>query len=489
VEIKSGDLNEYYSEHPKTLRVRNNETQSPNVFVGFHHEWGPGVHTLVFASYDNGDSSAISPTAGELVAGQYNGFYNSVRVAGDHALATIIPTEYSTELQQIWESSSHTTVVGARYFWGSLDFQNREWLPNAEGVELDGSLGSQNPDPKHFPYEVADQNITDEFHHETVYGYHDWQILDSLKLSAGVSYDYLQQPAVVNTLPFSPNEKAQAQTSPKAGLIWTPLDNTTVRAAFTRSLSGFSNDGSIGIQPTEVAGFNQAYRSIIPDTVVGDTSGSKLDTVDVSLEQKFDTGTYLALSGEILYSSLLREDGAYFLNESDPNVEFPVPSPLKQSLDYREPSLTFTADQLLGKQWSAGARYRISQANLNLSYVDIPLDILPSDIDPPFKARQDLKSTLETVTLHANWNHPSGLFSVLEAVWYHQNNAGFSPVEPGDAFWQLNGSVGYRFWHRKAEISVGVLNLGNQDYKLEPLNLYNEMARTRTYFVRALISF
>jgi len=44
-------------------------------------------------------------------------------------------------------------------------------------------------------------------------------------------------------------------------------------------------------------------------------------------------------------------------------------------------------------------------------------------------------------------------------------------------------------WHRKVEISVGLLNLTDQNYQLEPLNLYNEMARSRTFTARLLISF
>jgi len=488
-EIKYGDVNEYYGENPKPLPVRNTETQNPNLYAGYHHEWSPGVHTLLFASYSTAEDGTFARSAGQWDANYNNGAYNSVKQLGDHELATILPTEYSTELQQIWETPSHTTVMGARYFWGDLNFQNREWLPTGSpALFFLGDLGAYNPNP-HFPEEIARQNIFDDFHHESLYAYHDWQIFDSLKLSAGLSYDFLEQPAVVNTLPFSRQEKGTAQTSPKAGLIWTPLKNTTFRAAYTRSLSGFINDASVRLEPTEMDGFNQAYRSIIPDTVVGDTSGSRLDTVDASLEQKFDTGTYLALSGEILYSRLLRDDGAYFLNANNLKMEFPVSQPLRQLLDYREPSLTFTADQLLGKQWSAGLRYRISQADLDSSYVDISPKLPPSAVDPSFKARQNVKSTLGTLNLHANWNHPSGLFSVLEANWYSQNNSGFLPMEPGDDFWQFNASAGCRFWHRRAELSVGILNITGQDYELEPLNLYNEMARSRTYYVRLLLSF
>jgi outer membrane receptor protein involved in Fe transport len=93
------------------------------------------------------------------------------------------------------------------------------------------------------------------------------------------------------------------------------------------------------------------------------------------------------------------------------------------------------------------------------------------------------------VNLHLNWNHPSGLFSSFEANWYRQSNSGFSVAEPGDDFWQFNIYAGYRFWHRRAELSAGILNLANQDYQLEPLNFYNEMARARTLMVRLVLNF
>jgi len=490
-DIDWGNVNEYYKA-PRSNPSGVDEVQAPNFYLGYHHEWAPGVHTLILTSSSKVDNVSATTNAAHWTRYFYNTGIDGVRSLQDDEYAKITTKEYSAELQQIWESASHTTILGARYFGGNIDTYNIEWRPVYPGAaNFVGDLGSIfGPHPKQYPYEIADQAIFGEVHHESFYAYHDWQIFDSLQLSGGVSYDYLQQPADVNTPPFSYEEKSTAQTSPKAGLIWTPLKDTVVRAAYTRSLSGFANDSSIRLEPSEVAGFNQAYRSIIPDTVIGDTSGSRLDTVDASIEQKFDTGTYLALSGEVLYSRLLRYDGGYYLDGSDNSTMlFPISLPMKQQLDYREPSLTIDFDQLLGKQWSVGARYKMSQAFLASSYVDIPAKLPAYEIDKPFKARQNFKSKLDTLTLHANWNHPSGLFSVLEANWYHQENLGFTPVEPGDDFWQLNVSGGCRFWHRKAEVSVGILNLTDQNYQLEPLNLYNEMARSRTFFVRLLISF
>ena len=63
------------------------------------------------------------------------------------------------------------------------------------------------------------------------------------------------------------------------------------------------------------------------------------------------------------------------------------------------------------------------------------------------------------------------------------------PLEPGDDFWQLNAFVGYRFPRRYAELSVGVLNLTDRDYRLNPLTLYAELPRERTAVVTLKINF
>ena len=51
-------------------------------------------------------------------------------------------------------------------------------------------------------------------------------------------------------------------------------------------------------------------------------------------------------------------------------------------------------------------------------------------------------------------------------------------------FFQENLYAGWRFLNRRCEIQFGILNLGNQDYHLNPLNVYTELPRERTYTVR-----
>ena len=52
---------------------------------------------------------------------------------------------------------------------------------------------------------------------------------------------------------------------------------------------------------------------------------------------------------------------------------------------------------------------------------------------------------------------------------------------PGDDFWQFHVTAGYRFLQRRAEVRVGILNLTDRDYRLNPLNLHLEAPRERTF--------
>jgi Tfp pilus assembly protein PilF len=491
VKVNQGDVNEYYNPANASDNFRFNETQQPNFYFGYHHEWGPGSHTLFYASRQVAYESAYASNAlqyvgannGTVYPSRQGNYLNVIAIYANENVR-IDPELNSTELQQILETPNHTTIVGTRFQWGEVYYHNYEWNPN----DPDGYLSNLFPDYQVDHRSIITQDFTQNFYHYTAYGYHTWQITDPFSVTVGLDYDWLHKPANVATTPFTEQEQAIAQFSPKAGFIWQPLDKTTLRGAYTHQLSGFANGQSTRIEPTEVAGFNQAYRSLAPESVAGDSSGSKFDTFDLSLEQKFDTGTYLSLSGQLLYAQLNNIQGG-FVGYPGMLVDYPIyPQGFWQSQNFHEQSLVFTADQLLGKQWSAGLVYRLSRAKWDLNYVDIQQDNLPPD-DLVFQAYRDTTSILNTVNLHANWNHPCGLFSVLAANWYHQDNFGFTPSEPGDDFWQFNVYAGYRLFHRRVEFTVGLLNIFDQNYKLEPLNLYNETARSRTFLARLRVNF
>src|SRR5205807_698343 len=127
----------------------------------------------------------------------------------------------------------------------------------------------------------------------------------------------------------------------------------------------------------------------------------------LSLEQKFRTGTYLGLSAEVLNSKVRRTDGAFDVLTDE--LDFAVPSGLQERLDYQEHSLLGTFNQLLGKEWSFGARYRVSEAVLNENFVDVPNGLPPMAFGN-FQPRQRLEGVLHQLSFFGIFNHPSGFF-------------------------------------------------------------------------------
>ena len=104
---------------------------------------------------------------------------------------------------------------------------------------------------------------------------------------------------------------------------------------------------------------------------------------------------------------------------------------------------------------------------------------IPSSVTTANQTEND--ATLQQLGLLALFNHPCGLFARGEGAWYAQSNSGYQTAVPGADFWQFNLFGGYRFFHRHAQVMVGVLNITDHDYQLNPLNLYTELPRHRTF--------
>jgi len=469
----SGDLYQYYNPTNATRGFRVNEDQTPDVAFGYHHEWSPGVHTLLFATRLEDSLTVTNPTGLSYVTFEptISGVPTLVgiqQIATSENLSDRL-TLYSGELQQIWQTPEHNTIVGTRIQYGDFHIFDEQNTPNI--------LGGVFPNPPTNAVHAAPL-----FRRISAYGYHQWQVFDPLQLIGGVTYDRNTFPENFQTAPISGTERTEDQVSPKAGLILTPLEGTTLRFAYACSLAGASLDQSYQLEPSQVAGFIQSYRSIIPESVVGPVPGAHFETYSFSLEQKFSTGTYLGISGELLYSDVQQTVGAFGVFSG---LDFATPSGIQENLNFKEQSLLFTANQLIGRNWSFGARYRLSQAVLNENISGAANLLIP----PNFPTAQRLDSILNQLDLLAVFNHPCGIFAQSDVHWYVQNNIDEGDTEPGDDFWQWNAFAGYRFLHRKAEVALGVLNITDQNYHLNPLNVYADLPRSRTLALRLQINF
>ena len=470
-----GDVAQYYNQHgtinnvlapSPTLRIT--ESQEPNVFAGFHHEWSPGSHTLLLAGRLNDtftltDSAApgtisaatipvlIRTNTGEIL--RLSPFpFNQFNQTNHSELDA-----YSVELQHLYQKSVFTFVVGTRYQTGKSD--------------TTASLRNNLMAPVYNPRDA--QDVTTDLERVSLYGYYYWQILHSLQLTAGVSFDRLNYPRNIDLPPITGAQATQNKVSPKAGLLWQPLEGTTVRGVYTRSLGGVFYDTSVRLEPTQLAGFNQAFRSIIPESVAGNVPGSRFETWGLALDQKLPSQTYVGVAGEILNSKADALVGVYNYTNGAAQA---FPSSTPEQLHYRERSLTVYADQLLGRYFAIGGGYKLTQADFHDRFTEIPSSVNNAP-------GQNARAFLHQVNLFTRFNHSSGFFSQFDAVWSQQSNQGYAPDLPGDDFWQFNAYVGYRFLQRRGELKLGLLNLTDRDYRLNPLTLYAELPRQRTLMV------
>jgi tetratricopeptide (TPR) repeat protein len=490
-DVRQGDLLQYYDQRNAAPGLHFRELQQPAILLaGYHREWAPGIHTLLLAGrladeiFFSDRNTPAEINAFLLSGTQPNVSRSLVQVRnanGDLVDTLILPldldyhntfTTYTGEVNQIWETDQNTLVFGARFQSG--EFHTSDRLDNPPSFTA-----------AFFNVPASAHDFETSLERQSYYAYDTFRPFRSLSLTAGVSYDHLTFPTNYRNAPITAGEDSRDRLSPKAGVIWNPFGNFFVRGAYTQSLGGVSFDQSVGLEPNQVAGFNQVFRSIISESVVGSVAAPTYDTAGILIEDRFPTGTYVGLQGTFLQSDVDRTVGDFdaFLAPFGGRINPPiVGSSTQQQLRYEEQGILATVNQLVGDEWSFGARYQFTNSRLRTIFTEIPTAIVPG-------ADHLEKATLHQGQLFALYNHRSGFFARLEGYWARQSNVGYSPDIPGDDVFQLNAYVGYRFRRNYGDVTLGFLDINDQDYKLNPLNYYNELPRERTLVVRARFNF
>jgi len=458
----AGDIAAYYDPANAKPNLRVTEAQEPTLYGGWHHTWAPGSHTLLLVARLS-DRFRLNDPDGNALFLHYAGgvpqdfvfppFTNDL--ASDFTL-------YSAEVQQIWETANHSLVVGGR--WQSGDVDTHATLSR----ELTGV--------------VTDQKTDGSLERGDVYAYYTQLIVSSLRLTAGVSYDHMRFPENSDWPPISSQERSRELVSPKAGLLFEPWKGGLLRAAYTKSLGGLFFDNSVRLEPTQVGGFNQAFRSLIPESVAGLVPGTDFATAGVGFDQSLAGATWFGVEAEWLTS-----DGKRTVGVLTNSTFLPIPdspSGTRQDLNFRERDLSAYVGQLIGNWTSLSARYRLSEGHLVTTFPEIP-----EGVNGLGTLEQDNRATLHQLSFNATLNHPSGFFAQWQSAWYHQNSSGSNPSLAGADFWQHNVFAGYRFPRRYAEIRLGVLNLLDTDYRLNPLTPYGNLPRSRTFTASLRLNF
>jgi hypothetical protein len=462
-QLKAGDVFEHFDyQTPEVLttagarpgydpKLREQEIEDPNVLIGYHRDWGTGNHDLVLYRnledhFSATDGSYVAPLVAGTELTQYFGANTQSRTLSLNSI----------EAQHIYQSDWQSVIVGGRYQHEATD------SANSIG-ELGNFFGPA-------PLLPSLAQVAGDFERVSFYGYYHLKLFDALRLTGGATYDWERFPLNLNGPPLSSQEDERARLSPKAGLDWTAPDGTRLRADYTRSMSGLVNDGDTTIEPSEVAGFNQAFRSILPESAgFGTPPATRFETWGLGADHKFPTGTYVDAEAQLLTSRGNQLIGAW-------SGLIPVPqavADLPQTQYFQEKDVFVSVSQLLGKEWAVGARYSLTSVDLS-THLNLPAGTGDAQL---YNLHEN--STLNEVSVFANFAVPCGFFSRLQANYWDQFNT--FAGEGGDGFCQFNLYAGYRFPHRHIEVMVGVLNVGNQDYHIDPVTYFLEQAHKRTF--------
>ncbi|WP_035615971.1 tetratricopeptide repeat protein [Haloferula sp. BvORR071] len=524
-----GDNFDTYDNRPLEPYLSFQEKQEPGMLLaGWNHRWAPGSNTLFLGGHLSAEQLAINPRSTQLLVQRdadglrpsfiqnVNGvdqFTNpnlqnanppavglgpdgeSLIYSGDLLRAirpylgrgavlgvTGAPFDFrsevnfdidTAELQHIWQTECNLLIAGARYQSG--EFETNTYL----AAERPNFVGG-------FETPAVRQHSVVDFERSSIYAYDYWKVLPCLTLIGGASWDRVEHPDNFRNPPVNNLQREDEEFSGKFGFTYAPSHWITLRGMYAGGLGGVSFDENVRLEPSQIAGFNQAYRTVLSESIAGSVEAPVYDIWGLSAEGSLPTRTWWGISANVIEQDVDRTRGIFTGYESGvfPSNPAYFADGTSEYLEYKEQSISLTLNQLVGEQFSFGAGLRVTKSELNSALPEIPVSIAPF-------ARTDDEATLTEVMLSANWNSPTGLFARLEANYFSQDldDDLSRPYRSGDSFWQFNALAGYRFYQNQCEISAGVLNIGDTDYSLSALNPRQEIVRDRTAVVRCRFTF
>jgi hypothetical protein len=471
-DFTAGDTLQYFEPAGARPGFEFSEQQRPILLAGYQHEWQPGVQTLaLFGRLDN-ELTYTNPGQGTLYLERTtNQVQNTTFLRPFYDASYRNQTEnYTAELSQIFEGEHHQLVLGGRLNRGHFKTRN-----------LINNVAAYQPGIADIFVAPADDDLTTDIERESAYGYYTWKT-GTFLATAGVAYDRIRYPENFRYLPVSSGQTRAAQISPKAAIVWTPVPELRLRGIWARGLGGVTYDESIRLEPTQLAGFVQSFRTLISETVVGSVAVPELEVWGAGAEWTPWAGTYLGAEFDWRRETVDRRIGVFNFQPSTNSFGVEVAGGLTpEKLDYEEPSVSAYANQLLGERWAVGAAYRFTRSELDLWKPDL-------SATPSFAA-QHQQADYHELSLQLRWQDRTGWFWRLEGLWRRQDYATSQPVMTREDFWQFNGFAGYRLRRLRGELTLGVLNLFDQDYRLQPLSPYLDLPRERAFYVAARFNF
>jgi Flp pilus assembly protein TadD len=341
--------------------------------VGARHGFGPASAVLGTVAYQRADIDTDDPA--------------SLTIHSD--LDTVI-----AELQHLWRTRPLGVVSGIGYYHAAIEDR----------------------------FVTFDETLEERIDHGNAYVYASLNLVRDLTLTLGLSADFVRS-AITD----------ENQVNPKAGLVWTPLRGTTLRAAGFRTLKR-ELISSQTLEPTQVAGFNQFF---------DDAEGTDAWRYGAGIDQSLLSGR--AFVGA---EASARRTSVPFINVDEEGIE----------------SVTTTT-------WNESL-VRAYAYWTPLAWVAVAAEYFFETFDRGNPLDEGIKSVqTHRVPLTLSLFHPLGPFARLGAMYVDQHGkfeSGTGQLERGhDAFWVVDAAVGYRLPRRLGIVSVEARNLLDQRFRFQ----------------------
>ena len=256
---------------------------------------------------------------------------------------------------------------------------------------------------------------------------------------------------------------------------------------YAQSVGGLSYDESVRLEPTQLAGFSQSFRSLISEAEAGSPIAPRYEVGGVAVDVKLRSATFFGAQAQWLRSEADHTLGVFRSSGGLAPPPQAVTGSTRENLDYEERSLGLWLHQLLAGEWSLGAGYQLAQSRLRWSYPEIPAAL-------PLSPSRTEDAWLHRFNWHLQYQHRSGFFARAEGRWFIQDNDGYghsvyTAPRSDESMGQLDFFAGYHFWQRRGEITLGCLNVAGHDYRLNSLTPYPDLPRERVWMARVRVNF
>jgi tetratricopeptide (TPR) repeat protein len=367
--------------------------------IGFHHQFDTNGHLLV--SLINQEITSEDESVELQYIPNYPTPSGVFPAIAEYLLTSTRHSEaYTLEFQHIQPFHEHTFILGGGRF--------ADDITNSSALQGRLILLLSEP-PFSYPYS-SDSSPTfslnyDPVSFENIYLYTQLALPARINLTLGLTHEKIEEGPLIST----------SQTSPKFGLTWEILKDTTFRTAYSESLSRPGHMKQT-IEPTHAAGFNQLIQ--FPGGTETKQFGFGIDT---KLSRTLNIGAEFTRSDH--------QRPTYVINPSSYEYE----SVFYEGLDL-ESFLTYL-------HWRA-----TTQLDIFVGYYKTTQDI-PGDV---YSQKKSMFAT------HYFW--PSGMY-LLANGYYVDKELTLKGVNLPDNGWNIDAGIGYRFPKRYGRAEVIVRNL------------------------------